>query len=76
MCKTHQPNKSMLSSKDQLLTVTGLVCKERQNITRIQMEGVTIDNTIGSLAALADSLWFGNAVKAHLHGQCLDMHKV
>ena len=56
-------------------SVTQFVRKERNNITRIQLEGGTIENTIGSLAVLFDTLWFGNAVKAHLQGQCLDMHK-
>ena len=57
-------------------SVTRLVLKERKNITKIQLEGVTIDNTIGSLAALSETLWFGTAVKAHTQGQCLDLHKV
>ena len=57
-------------------SVTRLVCKERKNITKIQLEGVTIDNTIGSLAALSETLWSGTAVKAHTRGQCLDLHKV
>ena len=57
-------------------SVTRLVRKERKNITKIQLEGVTIDNTIGCLAALSESLWFGTAVQAHVQGQCLDLHKV
>ena len=57
-------------------SVTRLVRKERKNITKFQLEGVTIDNTIGSLAALSETLWFGTAVKAHTQGQCLDLHKV
>ena len=47
-----------------------------RNITKIQLEDVTIDNTIGSLAALSESLWFGTALKAHVQGQCMDLHKV
>ena len=39
-------------------SITRLVRKERKKITKIQLEGVTIDNTIGSLAALSKSLWF------------------
>ena len=37
-------------------SVTLLVRKERKNITKIQLEGATIDNIIGSLAALYDSV--------------------
>ena len=37
---------------------------------------MTIDNTIGSLAALSETLWFGTALKAHVQGHCLDLHKV
>ena len=57
-------------------SVTRLVRKERKNITKIQLEGVTIDNTISSLAALSETLWFGTAVKAHVQGQCQDLHRV
>ena len=57
-------------------SVSRLVRKERKNITKIQLEGVTIDNTIGSQYALSESLWFGTALKAHAQGQCLDLHKV
>ena len=52
-------------------SVSLLVRKERKNITKIQLEGVTIDNTIGSLAALIKSLWFGTALKAHVQ-RCKD----
>ena len=47
-------------------SVTRLVRKERKNITKIQLEGVTIDNTISSLVALSETLWFGTAVKAQI----------
>ena len=57
-------------------SVTRLVRKERKNITEIQLEGVTIDNTIGCLAALSEFLWFSTAVKEHVQGQCLDLNKV
>ena len=49
-------------------SVTRLVLKERKNITKLQLEGVTVDNTIGSLFALSETLWFGTAVKAHTQG--------
>ena len=57
-------------------SVTRLVRRERQNITKIQLDGVTVDNTLGSLSALSDSLWFGNALDQHKAGNCLDVHKV
>ena len=47
-------------------SVTLLVRKEHKNITQIQLEGVTIDNTIGSLAALSETLWFGTALNNRL----------
>ena len=53
-----------------------LVCKEWKKINKILLEGVTVNNIIGSLAALSDAIWFGGPVKAHPQGQCLDMHKV
>ena len=56
--------------------VMHLVCKERKNINKILLECVTIYNTIGSLAAVSDAIWFGEAVKAHQQGDCLDVHKV
>ena len=40
-----------------------LVRKERKKINKILLEGVTVDNTIGSLAALLDAIWLGDAVK-------------
>ena len=36
-------------------SISLLVRKEHKNITKIQLEGVTINNTIGSLAALSES---------------------
>ena len=57
-------------------SVSRLVRKQRKHINKILLGGVTIDNTISSLAALSDAIWFGDAVKAHQQGHCLDMHKV
>ena len=54
-------------------SVTLLVRGERKNINKILLEDVTIHNTISSLAALSDAIWFGDSVKAHLKG---DVHKV
>ena len=57
-----------------MLLVT--VRKERMKITKIQLEGVSINNTIGSVAALSESLWFSTALKVHAQGECLELHKV
>ena len=57
-------------------SVTRLARRERKNITKIQLDCVTVDNTLGSLSALSDSLWFGNALDQHKAGNCLDVHKV
>ena len=53
-----------------------LVRKERRQISSILIEGVAVDNTIGSLAKLADDLWLGDAVNKHVAGECLDIFKV
>ena len=39
---------------------------------------MTIDtgNTIGSLAALSETLWFSTFLKADVQRKCLDLHKV
>ena len=51
-------------------SVTRLIRKERnllrKHITKIQLEGVTIYNTICSLAALSETLWFGTALNNRL----------
>ena len=58
-------------------SVSRLVRKERKRINKIILEGVPVDNTLGSLAALSDTLWFGKALEQHKAGNCIpDVHKV
>jgi hypothetical protein len=38
-----------------------MVHKERKSLTANALEGVDIDNTLGSLVKLADVLWIENA---------------
>ena len=40
------------------------------------LEGVNVDNTVGSLAKLSDALWFGDVVSKHMAVECLDVFKV
>ena len=51
-------------------SVTQLVAcavrKERTDINKVLLEGATVYNTIGSLAALSDAIWFADAVKLHI----------
>jgi hypothetical protein len=57
-------------------SVQRLVRKQRASINSVLLEGVTIDNTIGSLARLSQVLWFGDAVQKHKAGECLDVFKI
>ena len=42
----------------------------------VSLDGVTIDNTIGSLSRLAEAIWIVDAVKRHEGGQrCLELFK-
>jgi hypothetical protein len=57
--------------------VTRFVRKQRTSINKIMLEGVPVDNTLGSLSALSDVLWFGKALERHKAGECIpDVHKV
>ena len=57
-------------------SVARLVRKERAQIISVTLDGVTIDNSVGSLARLAEAIWFGDAVKQHQRGhQCIDLFK-
>ena len=47
-----------------------------ENINKVLLEGVTIDNSNGILSALSDAILFGDAVKAHQQVEGLDVHKV
>ena len=57
-------------------SVVRLVRKERREINTVLLEGVSVDNTVGSLAKLSDAVWFGDAVRKHTAGECLDVFKV
>ncbi len=48
---------------DRTLTksVVRMVCKERKSLTAVALEGVDVDNTLGSLVKLADVHWIVNA---------------
>ena len=47
-------------------SVVLLVHKARRQIDSILLEGLAVNNTISSLAKLADAIWFGNAVNEHI----------
>ena len=49
-------------------SVVRLVQKEWREINTVLLEGVSVDNTVGSLAKLSDALWFGDAVRKHPAG--------
>ena len=49
-------------------SVVLLVRKDRREINTVLLEGVSLDNTVGSLAKLSDALWFGDAVRKHIAG--------
>ena len=53
-----------------------LARKELREINTVLLEGVTVDNTVGSLAKISDALWFCDAVGKHIAGECLDVFKV
>jgi hypothetical protein len=57
-------------------SVERLVRAERARMLACELEGVTVDNSIGSLASLAEAMWFGDAIVKHCEGQCLDIFKV
>ena len=57
-------------------SVESLVRKQRRRIMSVQLHGVTVYNTTGSLAKLAEALWFGDAVQRYISSACLDIQKV
>ena len=61
---------SPTKSIDQTLTksVVRQIRKERQSLTTVTLEGVEVDNTLGSLAQLSNELWFGTALSKHKRG--------
>jgi hypothetical protein len=56
-------------------SVKNHVRKERRSITTFLLDGVEIDNTLGSLSRLSDQLWFADALAQHRSGQCIDLFK-
>ena len=50
--------------------------KERRGLRAYLLDGVEVDNRIGSLQRLADMIWFGDALKNYREGECLDLFKV
>ena len=49
-------------------SVVRLVSKEGRQIDSVLLDGVAVDNTIGSMAKSADAIWFGNALNKHIPG--------
>ncbi len=45
--------------------VARMVRKERKSLTVVALEGVDVDNILGSLVKLAEVLWIENAFKHH-----------
>ncbi len=56
-------------------SVVRMVHKERKSLTSVALEGVDVDNTLGSLAKLSDVLRIVDAFKQHKEGQCIDLFK-
>ena len=57
-------------------SVRNFVRQERRSITNFLLDGVEIDNTLGSLSQLADKLWFGDALAQHKSGgECIELFK-
>ncbi len=52
-----------------------LVSKERKSLTAVALEGVEVNNTLGSLVKLAEVLWINTAFKKHKQGNCIDLFK-
>ena len=73
----NSPTKQIDAALRQLVVL--LVRKEQREINTVLLEGVSVDNshhTVGKLAKLSDALWFGDAVRKHNVGKCLDVFKV
>ena len=49
-------------------SVARQIRKERQSLTTVTLEGVEVDNTLGSLAQMSNELWFGAAFSKHKRG--------
>ena len=58
-------------------SVDRLVRKQREQIVNVSLDGVVIDNTLGSLCRLANAIWIVDALEDHKQGvRCLDLFKV
>jgi hypothetical protein len=55
--------------------VARLASKERKSLTAVALEGVEVDNTLGSLVKIAEVLWIDSAFKKHKQGDCIDLFK-
>ncbi len=62
---------------DRTLTksVARMVRKESKSLTAVALEGVDVDNTLGSLVKLAEVLWIDTAFEQHKQGECIDLFK-
>ena len=57
-------------------SVTRLVQKQRREIIAVELDGVTVDNTVGSLAKLAEKIWIVEAIYEHeVQGKCMPLFK-
>ena len=56
-------------------SVVHMVSNERQSLYADALEGVDVDNTLGSLVKLADVLWIEKAFKLHKQGEFIDLFK-
>ena len=58
-------------------SVDRLVRKARSRIVNVSLEGIEIDNSVGSLSSLAEAVWIGDAIHKHKRdGPCLQLFKV
>jgi len=58
-------------------SVARLLRKRRSQAVSVALEGLTINNSVGSLSLLAYALWIVNAMTAHRKdGKCIDLFKV
>jgi len=56
-------------------SVAHMVRRERKSLTSVALEGVDVDNTLGSLQKLSEVLWIMDAFAAHKEGDCIDLFK-
>ena len=56
-------------------SVKNFVLQERRSITNFLLDGVEIDNTLGSLSRLSDQIWFPDALAEYRSGHCIELFK-